>query len=746
MERIVSYDGQTIALHQYFNYSTTWDAYYADNGHWDSKTSSVVSHDLAGNTSTETDHTYTPVYNAASQPAAPGQGGGVAAQIPVESTTSVLNAVGGSALRTVNKTWWDQFEMQAEKVVDNGVVTSDQYFVYGGLGQITNKYECGAGQPCYCKTGQNCSNPNLNGAPTAFARLTNYHYATIPNRATGYPTGTTGQAISDRPDTVTVTGVIPGPNGSPPTTGTAAQTTYTYDGSGNATSKTEKCEYNCPNDLPTGYGYDANGQLTSMTDPRANQTTYAYSCSDTYLSQINYPTTTSNGQAHVVSFQYDCPSGLLTESTDQNGQHTLYSYTDSLNRLTGISYPDGGETTNIYTDYSGVTPATSSVETDKLIDNSGHVYKSYQFLDGLGLGTQTQTATTDTGGNICVDTAYDGFERVLTVSNPHYICSTPGGPVTTYAYDPLGRTISVLYPDTTSATTSYSGLSSTVTDAAGKTRTLSSDELGHLISVTEDPGGLGYVTTYPSYTALNDLLTVSQSGQSRGFWYDSFSRLTQSTNPENGTITYGYDGDSNVLTKTDARGTTTYAYDELNRLLSKTYNDTSTVRACYAYDGSFAPWGDTGSNAVGHLSASWSVNHDGTVVASDESYQFDAMGRMQLGRQCTPATCGLSNYPVQTGYNLMGNEINLWDSTVARYTQYDSTDRLLSFTSSFNVSPPALTATGPGNQNLLTNPVYNSVGLIQASLGNGLTETRAYNSRTWLQSLGVGSVYSLGLT
>ena len=67
----------------------------------------------------------------------------------------------------------------------------------------------------------------------------------------------------------------------------------------------------------------------------------------------------------------------------------------------------------------------------------------------------------------------------------------------------------------------------------------------------------------------------------------------------------------------------------------------------------------------------------------------------------------------------------------------DSADRLLAFTA----NPP-----GMGNQNLLTNPQYNAVGMVQAALGNGLTETRGYNSRTWLQSLSVGSVYSLGLT
>lgn len=730
-DRYVSYDGQTVALHQHFTYSTNWQnqtetfggQQYNITSLWSSKTSTADSYDLAGGTSSEIDYTYSPVY-VPQQPVPPGQGQSPAAQVPVENIVTVRNGVGGPVLRTTTKTWWDQYLLQGEQVVDNGVVTSDQAFGYSPRGQIVSKFECGAGQTCY-----------NNFPPGSYSRFTAYNYATIANRNYGYPNGTTGQGIYDRPGTVTVTGVTSLGN-----TGTAAQTIYSYDGNGNATSKTVKCLYNCSSDVVTTYAYDVNGQPTSMTDPNGHQTTYSYACSDTYLSEINYPITSSNSWSHSVSFQYDCGTGLLTQSKDQNGQPTNYFYSDSLNRLTSTSYPDGGLTTIIYTDYSGSGhPASSTVEADKVVDNNGHTLKTYQILNGLGLVTQSQTLDRQGNGNICVDTAYDGFEHALSVSNPHYNCTSSGNPATTYAYDALGRTTSVSYADGKSATTSYNGLSSTVTDADGNSRILTDDELGHLVSVTEDPSGLNYVTSYPYYNAMDDLLSVTQGVQSRSFSYNSFSWLTQANNPENGTINYGYDGNGNVLTRQDARGTTTYTYDELNRLLTKNYNDTSTLRACYAYDG--LGWGsDAFTNAVGRLTASWSIQHSGAVVASNEDYTFDAMGRVQQEKQCTPATCGASSYPLSATYNLMGNETSLSESGVTRTTTYDSTDRLVSF---------AATLPGMGNQNLLTVPSingYGPVGLTQASLGNGLTETRSYNSRTWLQNLSVGSVYSFGLT
>ena len=235
------------------------------------------------------------------------------------------------------------------------------------------------------------------------------------------------------------------------------------------------------------------------------------------------------------------------------------------------------------------------------------------------------------------------------------------------------------------------------------------------------------------------LFFKSLTGRGRGS--PLFSWLRQANNPESGTLNYGYDGDGNVTSKQGPLGTASYTYDELNRVLTKNYSDTSTVRAVYAYDGYSSPFGAStqGPPAVGHLTGSWSVNHDGTVVAAEEFYNFDAMGRAQAGRQCTPGTCGLTNYPLTMAYNYLSNETSFSDPAQTRTTDYDTTDRLLSFAAKL----PSM-----GNQNLLTVPAngYGPLGLLTATLGNGLTETRGYNlQRTWLNSVQVGSVYSFSI-
>jgi hypothetical protein len=118
--------------------------------------------------------------------------------------------------------------------------------------------------------------------------------------------------------------------------------------------------------------------------------------------------------------------------------------------------------------------------------------------------------------------------------------------------------------------------------------------------------------------------------------------------------------------------------------------------------------------------------------------------------QCTPSTCGAGAYPpyyLYSAYNLLGNEMGLWESGVGRYSTYDTVNRLQNFTASFNVPPGT---TGPGTQNLLTNVLYGPLRMTQGTLGSRsgtLTETRGYNNRTWLQSIAVSSSrYSLGLT
>jgi len=302
---------------------------------------------------------------------------------------------------------------------------------------------------------------------------------------------------------------------------------------------------------------------------------------------------------------------------------------------------------------------------------------------------------------------------------------------TQFGYDPLGRVTEVIFPPTLTESYTYDAMKNLLSKTDRKQQTISY-----------------------TYDVMGKLLTVAQGSQHRTFTYDSFSRLITAANPETGTITYAYqnaDGSScggsrsSVCTRTDARGViTSYGYDADNRLLYKNYSDTTTMRACYAYDGQNG-WGNPMNNPIGHLTSSFGITHAGAVVSGNESWDWDEMGRLRSQMQCTPATCGSSSgYNVYATYDLLGNQTSIWDSSVAVYPTYDGADRLLKVTAGLNVKAGT---PGPGSQTLITITAHSPFGgLTNASLGNGLAETRGYNTRGWLSSIADGSVYSLGLT
>src|SRR5258708_39207826 len=189
-------------------------------------------------------------------------------------------------------------------------------------------------------------------------------------------------------------------------------------------------------------------------------------------------------------------------------------------------------------------------------------------------------------------------------------------------------------------------------DAAGKARATTTDALGRLIQVNEDPAGVNYQTSY-IHDALDNLIKVTQGTagtatgqvtacgttldpgagwQSRAFQYDGLKRLTCAYNPESGAIAYTHDANSNLQTKTDARFTTTFHYDALNRIKQKSYFDSSTRIVNYCYDGDNSgtcAGGPAGSNLLGRMTMVQKSNSTTKYSA------FDALGRVTTSAQIT---------------------------------------------------------------------------------------------------------------
>jgi RHS repeat-associated protein len=530
-----------------------------------------------------------------------------------------------------------------------------------------------------------------------------------------------------------------------------AQTTYAYDETsvvttsgtpqhngitghrGNAT--TIKRYKDSSNFLTTTATYFDTGMVQTVSDANGGQTTYTYQDSTSTCGNA-FPTGITEAISTLTqSYTWSCPGGVQLTSKDENRQTTTTTYSDAFFwRPASVSYPDGGQTIWAYNSPTSVTTTTKMNASQNIVTT--------QLLDGLGR-KKRQQMNSDPQGVVYTDTTYDTLGRVYTVSNPYRSTSDPTYGLTTYGYDALSRTKSVTLPDGSIAGNSYSNNTITATDPAGKKRQGTTDSLGRSTQMTEDPGGLGYVTSY-SYDALSNLTGVTQNGsRQRTYVYDALSRLTSETNPESGTVTYGYDasGHSGDLTSRVAPApnqtgsstvTTTYTYDALHRVTLRSYSDGSTPTATFYYDEhTHGVWSMT--NPVGRLTVAYAPT---SSVDNSEVFSYDPMGRVIAHAQAGALDYGQSGtsgaYNVDYAYDFAGNltseAMNGWEfpsSGVTLSYAYNSASQPTSVTSNLVDSqhPSPLATVDPSVG-------YYPTGALRKILyGNGLTQAISIESR-----------------
>ena len=195
----------------------------------------------------------------------------------------------------------------------------------------------------------------------------------------------------------------------------------------------------------------------------------------------------------------------------------------------------------------------------------------------------------------------------------------------------------------------------TVTDEAGNVKVTQTNGLGLLMNVWEDPNTLNYNTVY-AYDGLGNLESVLQSlSRPRSFTHDSLSRLITATNPETGTVTYGYDNNGTLTSRTDNRQITTqYTPDPLHRITKKHYindpNNDPDVNNCYGGNETNCPGTVTfqNNNPVGRRTGM-------SDASGATSWAYDPMGRATSINETVNQTNGsISTQPTYT-YNLDGS-------------------------------------------------------------------------------------------
>jgi RHS repeat-associated protein len=537
-----------------------------------------------------------------------------------------------------------------------------------------------------------------NNAGTVTATLTNNSYDNTANSCANFPTGLTSLSGMHEHDAAYDTTTVYRGN---------VTTSYRIDGT-------------------TCKAYDIGGNVTASRDPRGRDTTITTASASNYAAPATITTGSMNNSLSWSSFLG------LSSDTGSNGDTATTVY-DNFARQTQTTSPYGAVTIYTYTTSPPTVTATINGRwTKTTLDGLGRTIK-VEAGDAAGTKSITETQYASVPGA--------PLGKVSRQSNAY----APGGTAvwTTYAYDALGRTLSVTPPDNSATTYQYQGNTVTTTDPASRWKLYTMDAFGNLTQVQEpNPNGpTNYVTTY-TYDILNNLtqavLTRDSTAQNRTFVWGPLGTeaagtgafLQSVTNPENGAVHYTYNTDGTLASKTDAKGQKiTYTYDAIRRILATqvypngtTLDGTQTVS--YAYDGaSPQSWGGFPfSNTIGRVAIK--QYHGAGSSTYSELYSYHPAGAVTAKR----VLVGAGNLEGDYGYDNEGRltSTHYPDTTSGTGPTYTVTYDTLG-------RPNGLT---DANSTVLVNNVTYGPSGEQLSMSYlGFSETRTYNNRLQLTRL-----------
>jgi YD repeat-containing protein len=319
--------------------------------------------------------------------------------------------------------------------------------------------------------------------------------------------------------------------------------------------------------VPTNFGYDGQGNMTSRTNARGFPTSFG-----NYFRGIPRSETHPAGVAisRVVS-----NAGNVTSETDGKGDVVGYGY-DALNRITSINYPVLNDVTVSYPTASRMTITRGTLTQTVNYDGFGRM-ASVSKTDSL---SPTQNSTVTLGHNPLGQRTFVSYPNTPSVG-------------TSMSYDMLARLNTMTHPGPTSRIFNYGATTMAVTNERGIVHTYSYRAFG-------DPDRrelMGISVPAPDQAAsvviarnpIGRITSVTQGGKSRNYGYNSplapGNFLTSITEPETGTTTFGRDQIGNMTSRSvSGTSASTFVYDGLDRLIQTNHPGLPTVVRTYYGD------------------------------------------------------------------------------------------------------------------------------------------------------------------
>ncbi len=371
--------------------------------------------------------------------------------------------------------------------------------------------------------------------------------------------------------------------------------------------------------LATTHGYDAKGNKAVVTRAACSGATgYAtYSASSsrssstTYTTDGRFPAVMSNALGQSEATQHDERFGQPTRLVDTNGLTTTWVY-DGFGRKTREERADGTYSTWIYqfcaevgancpaslmpqgggssVGFVAVTQIPVWVVTERLYSANNLEIGPYvrQYHDGQNRVIRVETLGFDGEGIpasvIVHDTQYNSLGQLRRKSN-NYNASSPSSAVwVVYAYDDLGRLSDEISPDNVSADGNaikriiYNGLSTTITNNKGQSKTTVKDAFGRISRVSDAYGG----AIQYQYDPLGQLTQVDAAGNITKIEYNTRGHKTRMQDPAMGVWEYAYNVFGEFVFQLDGLGqSSVLTYDVLSRLTQRNEPD---LISNWAYD------------------------------------------------------------------------------------------------------------------------------------------------------------------
>lgn len=452
----------------------------------------------------------------------------------------------------------------------------------------------------------------------------------------------------------------------------AASTGYAYDNNGNVTTVTD------PRGKTWSYEFDNRDRRKKATDPNGNYTSWTFDGVGNKLTEKRL------GEANSIVYAYD-GSSHLTDVTDQAGNHTHMSYDGAGNMVTMTDARN-----NTYTStYDGVNRTLTMVYPDATSDKEQWDY--------------------DAAGNLAHYTTRGGQLESFTYNNrnreTNAVWSNNSAPAVAKTYDAAGRLLTLI--------SSVSTLSYVYDDAnqlTSETQQIMADGGPKTVTYTYDADGNPATIGYPSgssasltYSSRNQVASMSSSGITASYNYDKNGNRTAKALGNGTSASYAYDDANRVLTVDNQKSGVSfakydYAYNNLNDRTSRTEiaNGTSKLDS-YGYDAidqvtqikyNYNAGSNTQDRLVGYNYDS-AGNRSGSSGVTDSvngnsNYVANNLNQYTTAGSLTPGYDGNGNLSSQDGWTYTYDALNRMTSASAAGTNiafaYDGRNRCVSRT------------------------------------------------------------------